>query len=131
MAKQRVVAAVVTREGRYLICQRPAHKRHGGLWEFPGGKVEPGESDADALRRELREELGVAISSVGPELFHRADNNSPFLIAFIAVTITGDPLCHEHTALAWSTPPEMAAVALAPTDAAFAAHLRSEAGDGP
>jgi 8-oxo-dGTP pyrophosphatase MutT (NUDIX family) len=48
-----VVAAVIERDGRLLVCQRPAHKRHGGLWEFPGGKCDPGESDAEAARREL------------------------------------------------------------------------------
>ena len=61
----RVIAAVVWRGDRLLVCQRPAHKRHGGLWEFPGGKVEAGESDAAAARRELREELGVEVTAVG------------------------------------------------------------------
>ena len=55
----RVLATVIRRDGRLLVCQRPSHKRHGGLWEFPGGKVEPGESDLAASRRELAEELGV------------------------------------------------------------------------
>jgi 8-oxo-dGTP diphosphatase len=54
-----VVAAVIERDGQVLIGQRPAGKRHGLKWEFPGGKVEPGESPEDALRRELEEELGI------------------------------------------------------------------------
>ncbi len=51
----RVIAAVIRRGPELLVCRRPAHKRHGGLWEFPGGKCEPGESDADTARRELLE----------------------------------------------------------------------------
>ena len=58
-AAVRVIAAVIQRGDQRLICQRPPHKRHGGLWEFPGGKVEPNESDESAARRELAEELGV------------------------------------------------------------------------
>ena len=122
---QRVVAAVISRDRKYLVCQRPAHKRHGGLWEFPGGKVEPGEDDADALRREMREELGVELSDVGRELFSRRDPDSPVLIAFIAVAISGTPRRHEHDALIWASPAELAALALAPTDAAFVTHLLS------
>ncbi len=115
----RVVAAVARRGDRLLVCQRPAHKRHGGLWEFPGGKVEPGEDDAAALRRELHEELGVAVTAVGPEAFAHHDAGSPFLIAFIPVEIEGEPACHEHQALAWATLAELAAMALAPTDRAY------------
>ena len=67
----RVVAALITSDGgrRVLVQQRPAGKHLGLLWEFPGGKVEPGESDDCALRREAREELGVDVE-VGPERFH-------------------------------------------------------------
>lgn len=66
MAEIRVVASVIEHEGRLLVCKRPAHKRHGGLWEFPGGKVEPEESDFKAVERELEEELGVRVREVGP-----------------------------------------------------------------
>ncbi len=119
----RVVAAVVAREGRLLVCRRPPHKRHGGLWEFPGGKCEPGESDADAARRELREELGVEVTAVGPALFSAGDPGSPFLVAFVPAEVAGEPACHEHTALAWGTPAELAALALAPSDRRFVAWL--------
>lgn len=112
----RVVACVVTRGDRVLLCRRPAHKRHGGLWEFPGGKCEPGESDAIAAARELREELGVAVTTVGAEAFAIADPGSPFLIAFVPVEIAGEPVCHEHEALAWVTWVEAAGMALAPSD---------------
>ena len=86
----RVLAAVVERGGRFLICQRPLHKRHGGLWEFPGGKCEPGESDADAARRELQEELGVAVTEVGRTLTTAHDAGSPYLIAFVPVQFDAD-----------------------------------------
>jgi 8-oxo-dGTP diphosphatase len=66
----RVVAAIIIRDGCVLACRRNPDRSAGGLWEFPGGKVEPGESPEDALGREIREELGVEID-VG-ELIHRA-----------------------------------------------------------
>lgn len=115
----RVLAAVVTRGERYLVCQRPLHKRHGGLWEFPGGKLEPGENDAEAAARELREELGVAVSAVGEEAFAVHDEGSPFLIAFVPVRIDGEPACLEHSALAWATVAELLGYALAPSDRRF------------
>lgn len=127
----RVVAAVVARDGRLLVCQRPAHKRHGGLWEFPGGKCEPGESDAEALARELREELGVATVAVGAELFAIHDAGSPYLIAFLQVEIAGEPVCHEHTALRWGAPDELAQLALAPSDRRFVEALRLGHGRAP
>ncbi len=112
----RVVAAVITRGNRHLVCQRPPHKRHGGLWEFPGGKREPGESDAEAVRRELQEELGVEVLAVEVEEFAVTDFGSPFLVAFVPVRIAGEPTCHEHSALAWGTMQEIAELALAPSD---------------
>jgi mutator protein MutT len=120
----RVIAAVIARGDTLLVCQRPLHKRHGGLWEFPGGKCEPGESDADAARRELREELGVEVVSVGsPELIV-ADPGSPFAIVFLPLEIAGEPTCHEHIALAWGTPAELGRLPLAPSDRVFVEHRR-------
>jgi mutator protein MutT len=115
----RVVAAAIVDGDRLLVCQRPPHKRHGGLWEFPGGKREPGESDADAVGRELGEELGVTAAEVGPELFATRDPGSPFLIVFLPVRIVGAPSCREHTALCWGTPTELAQLPLAPGDRRF------------
>jgi len=112
----RVVACVIERAGRLLLCQRPAHKRHGGLWEFPGGKVEPGESDLDAARRELREELGVAVVDVAPAEFAILDPGSPFEIASVPTEIRGEPACLEHAAMAWVTEEAVGGLELAPSD---------------
>lgn len=116
---QRVVAAVVRRSDRLLVCQRPAHKRHGGLWEFPGGKCEHGESDHQAITRELAEELDVQVTAVGDALFSASDPDSPFLIVFVPVEILGEPVCIEHAAIAWVSPQDLATYALAPNDARF------------
>src|SRR3954468_6553834 len=91
-----VLAAVITQEDRYLVCQRPLAKRHGGLWEFPGGKVEPGESLLDAANRELTEELNVPAVRGGEPLFSAHDDGSPFVINFVPTEIAGDPACLEH-----------------------------------
>ncbi|MFL5576222.1 MAG: (deoxy)nucleoside triphosphate pyrophosphohydrolase [Gemmatimonadaceae bacterium] len=119
----RVVAAVVRRGDHLLICQRPAHKRHGGLWEFPGGKLEPGESILEAARRELAEELDVVVRSAGEVEFSTGDPGSHFVIEFHPVEIAGQPRCIEHTALAWVTPRELLTLPLAPSDRQFALHL--------
>ena len=115
----RVLAAVIQDDGRFLVCRRPIHKRHGGLWEFPGGKLEPGESDLDAARRELLEELDVKVTVVGRELFAIRDPNSPFLIVFVEVGIEGSPACREHMELRWCSPPELDTLSLAPSDRQF------------
>jgi 8-oxo-dGTP diphosphatase len=121
----RVIAAVITRHDSFLVCQRPSHKRHGGFWEFPGGKVEPNESDECAARRELAEELGVHVESIAEPDFSIADPDSPFLIVFVATTITGEPTCYEHTALAWLTPAELLNLPLAPSDRRYVEFLLS------
>jgi mutator protein MutT len=119
----RVVAAVIRRDDALLVCRRPAHKQHGGLWEFPGGKCEVGETDDDAMSRELHEELGVRVRDVGAPMLTVADPGSRFDIVFIPTVIEGDPQPLEHTALCWGTPAELATLALAPSDAAFVTHL--------
>jgi mutator protein MutT len=118
----RVVASVIHRDGRLLLCQRPAHKRHGGLWEFPGGKVEPGESDHQAVARELGEELDVSVTAVGTVEFSIADPGSHFVIEFLPVEIAGEPRCLEHAALAWVSDHELLGLQLAPSDRRYALH---------
>lgn len=118
-----VVAAVIERQGRLLICRRPAHKRHGHLWEFPGGKLEPGESLADAAARELKEELDLALESCGEELFRMVDEASGLTICFIKVIVSGEPRLLEHAELSWVEPASLGGYDLAPSDSLFAAKI--------
>ena len=87
----RVVAAVVQQNGLYLITQRRAEAVLGGLWEFPGGKVEPGESDAEALRRELRERLDVD-AVIGHKLAERHTSYTDYEVEMVLYAATLDPL---------------------------------------
>lgn len=125
MALTSVLASVIERDGNYLVCQRPAHKRHGSLWEFPGGKVEAGETHLEAARRELAEELDVRVLSVGSVMFSVADPGSEFLIEFVPTTIHGSPKCLEHMDLRWMSLPELPSLELAPSDRRFVDFLRS------
>jgi mutator protein MutT len=118
-----VVAAVATRGGEVLLALRPAHKRHGGMWEFPGGKVDEGETDAQALARELREELGVGVEAVGALLGVIRDPGSPFEIRFRAVTLRGEPEALEHEEIRWTDPVAARSLPLAPSDRQFLTHL--------
>ena len=125
MALTSVLAAVIERDGNYLVCQRAEHKRHGTLWEFPGGKVEAGETYFEAARRELAEELDVRVLSVGPAIFSVPDPGSEFLIEFVPTTIQGRPTCLEHMDLRWISLPDLALLELAPSDRRFVDFLRS------
>jgi 8-oxo-dGTP diphosphatase len=115
-----VVAAVIRQGPRVLLALRPREKRHGGLWEFPGGKVAPGESHAGALARELDEELGVELRALGVRraIFH--DPGSPFEIHFWDAEIRGHPQALEHAELRWVTRGEALVLPLAPSDRRFA-----------
>ncbi|TVP49499.1 MAG: NUDIX domain-containing protein [Gemmatimonadales bacterium] len=114
-----VVAAVIRRETRVLLALRPPEKRHGGLWEFPGGKLVEGETESEAMVRELAEELGVRVMAVGALLAAYHDPDSPFEIRFRDVTVAGAPRPLEHTELCWATREEALCLPLAPTDRRF------------
>lgn len=125
----RVLAAVIRRGDRILLGKRPAHKRHPGLWEFPGGKLEAGESVLDAGRRELAEELKLSVLSIGETLFVCRDPGSPFLIEFVEVVAEGDPVAIEHQEIRWLSLMDAHGLALAPADRAYVIHARAEARD--
>lgn len=128
MEKVLVAAAVIRRGDSVLLCRRPRAKRHGGLWEFPGGKLHPGESLADALCRELQEELGVELTSMGATLFTGHDPGSPFEVHFVEAEIAGEPSALEHEAVEWVPTAACHHLALAPSDRAFAEScLRAQA----
>jgi mutator protein MutT len=114
-----VVAAVIERSGRLLLGQRPRHKHHGGLWEFPGGKVDPGESLEQAIARELREELAIDDARVEAELFRHLDPARPLELVFLRVVTLATPTCLEHEALVWVDDTLRDGLELAPADALF------------
>ncbi len=110
---------MVRRNNSVLLCQRPLDKRHGGLWEFPGGKLHAGETLVDALRRELREELLVEVASTGNTLFVVHDKGSPFEIHFITAEIRGEPFAKEHVRIEWVPITSCGQYPLAPSDRKF------------
>lgn len=118
-----MVAAVIQRDGKLLVCQRPAHKRHGMLWEFPGGKLEQNESLLQAAQRELFEELSLHVTAAGALLFTIKDEASGFDINFLEVDTDGSPHLHEHVAMQWCSPADLLKLNLAPSDKSFAEFL--------
>lgn len=118
-----VVAAVIRRGDRLLVGRRPEDKRHGGLWEFPGGKLESGETWTDGLARELDEELGLRLLRAGDIVFEAHDPASPYHIVFVEAEVTGVIEAREHSQVGWFTAHELRDMPLAPTDAAFVARL--------
>jgi 8-oxo-dGTP diphosphatase len=114
----RVVAAVLVRDGRVLAARRAEGKREAGLWELPGGKVEPGESDADALVRELREELGVTVSVHGPagENEHAYAHGAVRLVALRCTLVAGEPQALDHAEVRWLAADALDTVVWAPAD---------------
>ena len=123
-----VVAALIREGGRFMICQRPAHKTRGMLWEFVGGKVEPGETKQQALIRECREELAVTVS-VGPvfmELTHEYPDMTVDLTLFEARIVEGEAQLLEHMDVRWITPEEIPHFAFCPADEEILDRLRGK-----
>ena len=127
-----VVAALLWQGERFLACQRPAHKARGLLWEFVGGKVEPGETKQAALVRECREELGVTISvgEVYLELTHTYPDITIHLTLFEGRILEGTPQKLEHADLRWITPAEIPAYEFCPADQAILETLMARGGRG-
>lgn len=124
--KMRAIAAVVSRDDRVLLGRRPPRKRHGDLWEFPGGKPRPDESMLATLQRELSDELGVTVLSVSGGSISLPDPGSDYTVEFIPTEILGEPEPREHTEIAWVPVDETDEYELAPADEVFARqHLRS------
>ena len=113
-----VVAALIWDKDKFMICQRPAHKARGLLWEFVGGKVEAGETKEQALIRECREELAVTLS-VG-DMFMDVVHEYPDLIVhltlFYATIVDGEPQKIEHNDIKWITPSEIQNYNFCPAD---------------
>ena len=113
-----VVAALVWRGESFMICQRPAHKARGLLWEFVGGKVEQGETREEALIRECREELDVLLSvgDVFMDVIHEYPDLTVHLTLFNATIAEGEPQMLEHNDIKWITPREISNYEFCPAD---------------
>lgn len=120
-----VVAALIWEGDRFLACQRPAHKARGLLWEFVGGKVEPGETPREALIRECREELDVTVEpqDVFLTVIHEYPDLTVRLILYNAVIAEGTPKLLEHNDLRWITPAEIPQFDFCPADADILKHI--------
>ncbi|MBZ5590224.1 MAG: (deoxy)nucleoside triphosphate pyrophosphohydrolase [Acidobacteriia bacterium] len=132
--RRTVVAAVVRRDdGRFLLARRLPQSHLGGLWEFPGGSLEDGETPDEALRRELREELGVGVAVGEPVTFafHR-DTERDVVLLFYAARITeGEPRGLLGQEIGWFAPKELVLLSTPPADAALIAALAAQAREAP
>ncbi len=113
-----VVAALIWDNNQFMICQRPADKARGLLWEFVGGKVEPGETKEQALIRECREELAISLSvgEIFMDVVHEYPDITVHLTLFHATIAEGVPQKLEHNDIRWITPSEIPDYAFCPAD---------------
>lgn len=125
-----VVAALIWHGERFMICQRPAHKARGMLWEFVGGKVEPGESKEQALVRECREELAVevAVGDIFLEVTHTYPDITVHLTLFHASIVQGEPQKLEHNDIRYITVDEIPQYEFCPADEVILQKLWQEGG---
>ena len=125
-----VVAALIWQGERFMICQRPAHKARGMLWEFVGGKVETGESKEQALVRECREELAVevAVGDIFLEVTHTYPDITVHLTLFHASIVQGVPQKLEHNDIRYITVDEIPKYEFCPADEVILQKLRQEGG---
>ena len=116
-----VAAAVVERGGRVMLCQRLPNAHNALKWEFPGGKLEPGETPETALERELREELGigVAVGRVRDAVYHRYPDRDVLVLFYGCTILSGEPDTVQCNAVAWATPEELPRYDFAGADLTF------------
>ena len=121
-----VVAALIWDKDKFMICQRPAHKARGLLWEFVGGKVESGETKEQALIRECKEELNVLLSvgDVFMDVIHEYPDLTVHLTLFNATIVEGEPQKLEHNDIKWITPNEMPSFEFCPADEEILAKIK-------
>lgn len=124
-----VVAALIRDGDRFMVCQRPAHKARGLLWEFAGGKVEPGETKEQALIRECREELAVTVKTgrLFMEVLHEYPDLTVRLSLFHAEIAEGTPQLLEHNDLKWITVDEIDTLEFCPADEEILKKLKESA----
>lgn len=121
-----VVAALIWDGPRFMICQRPAHKARGLLWEFVGGKTEPGETMEDALIRECREELDITVSvgDIFTQVIHEYPDILIRLTLFHCTIAQGSPKLLEHHDLKWILPRQIPEFDFCPADKDILALIR-------
>ena len=126
-----VVAALIRDGERFLICKRPAHKARALMWEFPGGKVEAGESPQDALIRECMEELDITLDVGG--LYMQVTHEYPDILIrlslYEAVIASGELRSKEHETLCWILPREIPDYEFCPADVDIIHRIRREGGN--
>jgi 8-oxo-dGTP diphosphatase len=124
-----VAVALVDRDNRVLVAQRPTGKSLAGLWEFPGGKIEPGETPETALARELAEELGihVAESALHPLTFvsHAYANFHLVMLLFSCRDWNGTPVGQQGQPLRWEKPDALSALPMPPADVPLLAAIKA------
>ena len=122
-----VAAALIDAQARIFVQQRPADKNMGGLWEFPGGKLEPGETPEQALIRELDEELGITVKEacLAPLTFATHDYREfhILLALFVCRRWEGTPVPREHDAIRWVRANRLREFPMPPADAPLISHL--------
>ncbi len=123
-----VVAALIRDGKKFMICQRPAHKARGLLWEFAGGKVEKGETDEQALIRECREELDVElkVNDLFIDLVHEYPDITVHLSLYNAEIAAGEPKMLEHNDIKWITPDNIAQYDFCPADKEILVKIKKE-----
>lgn len=121
-----VALALIDAQGRVLMQQRRIGGAHGGLWEFPGGKVEPGESLVSALVREILEELGVAVdpATLTPLNFAASPGDPYVVLLYTCLNWAGEPQCLEGEAIGWFRDDELAGLVMPPLDVPLAEAIR-------
>jgi len=124
-----VVAALIWQKDRFLICQRPVHKARGLLWEFVGGKTEPGETKQQALIRECREELdiGISVRDVYMEVDHLYPDLTVHLTLFNAEITDGEIRLLEHNDAKWIRPEEIPQYHFCPADEEILERIMADA----
>ena len=133
MTKKRILVAgglisALDRRGLFLLTRRKSEQELGGFWEFPGGKVESGESPKEAVKRELREELGIEVN-VGEVFeigFFSGETKDIVLIVYRCSIVQGTPFCHEADEMRWLSPREIVNLRMPPADEPILDKLRKE-----
>lgn len=120
-----VIAALIWDKDRFLACQRPAHKARGLLWEFVGGKIEPGESREAALIRECQEELGIIVRplDIFMDVVHEYPDLTVHLILYNTVIAEGEIRLLEHNDARWLLPSDIPQYAFCPADKEILDHI--------